>query len=72
LSDSDVDAEKFLLLISTVVETLLVDDGIDGNGGFAVSVRDNEEISNVAKLLYLYSTIKKIPFSTRNTDSLRY
>ena len=37
LSDSDVDAEQLLLLVSTVVEALLVDDGINSNGGFAVS-----------------------------------
>ncbi len=35
LSDGDVDAVQLLLLISSFVETLLVDDCVDGNGGFA-------------------------------------
>lgn len=35
LTDGDVDAEEFLLLISSIVEALLVDDGIDGNSSFA-------------------------------------
>lgn len=33
LTDGDVDAVQLLLLILSVVETLLVDDGINGNGG---------------------------------------
>ena len=35
LANGDVDAVQFLLLIGSIVEALLVDDGIDGNGGFA-------------------------------------
>ena len=34
-TDSDVNAEKLLLVVGGVVETLLVDDGVDGDGGFA-------------------------------------
>lgn len=35
LTDGDVNTVQLLLLISSVVEALLVDDGINGNGGFA-------------------------------------
>lgn len=35
LSDSDVNAEQLLLLVSCIVESLLVDDGVDSDGGFA-------------------------------------
>jgi hypothetical protein len=35
LADGDVDAEELLLVVVAVVETLLVDDGVDGNGGLA-------------------------------------
>ncbi len=35
LADSDVDTVQLLLLVSSVVEALLVDDCVDGDGGFA-------------------------------------
>lgn len=35
LTDGYVDAVQFLLLLCALVEALLVDDGVDGNGGFA-------------------------------------
>ena len=35
LSDGDVHAEELGFLISKIVESLLVDDGVDGDGGFA-------------------------------------
>ena len=35
MSDGDVDAVKLDLLISEVVESLLVDDSVDGDGGLA-------------------------------------
>lgn len=35
LADGDVDAVQLLLLVGALVETLLVDDGVDGNGGFS-------------------------------------
>ena len=35
LSDGDVDAVQLLLLLAGVVETLLVDDRVDGDGGLA-------------------------------------
>ena len=42
LTNGNVDAVKFLLLVSSIVETLLVDDGIDGDGRLA-----ENEISNI-------------------------
>ena len=35
MTDGDVDAVKFGLLVSQVVESLLVNDGVDRNSGFA-------------------------------------
>ena len=35
LTDGDVDAVQLGLLVSEVVETLLVDNGVDGDRGFA-------------------------------------
>merc|ERR1740139_1377244 len=35
LADGDVDAEERLLLVAGVVDRLLVDDGVDGDGGLA-------------------------------------
>lgn len=37
LTNSDVDTVQLLLLISSFVEALLVDDGVDGNGSFSVT-----------------------------------
>ena len=43
LSDSDVDAVQLLLLVFAVVETLLVDDCIDGDCGFAgLTIADDQ------------------------------
>ena len=43
LSDGDVDAEELLLVVSGVVETLLVDDGVDGDGGLAgLTIADDQ------------------------------
>ena len=36
LTNGDVDTVQLLLLIGTIVETLLVNDGINGNGSFTV------------------------------------
>lgn len=35
LSDGNVDAVELLLLISTIIKPLLVDDCVDGNGSFS-------------------------------------
>ncbi len=35
LANGDVDTVQLLLLVSSVVEALLVDDCVDGDGGFA-------------------------------------
>lgn len=35
LTDGHVDAVQLLFLLSAFIEALLVDDGVDGNGGFA-------------------------------------
>lgn len=45
LSNSNVDAVQFLLLLSSVVESLLVDDGVDGNGGFAGLTITNDQLT---------------------------
>lgn len=37
LTNSDVDTVQLLLLISSFVEALLVDDGVDGDGSFSVT-----------------------------------
>ena len=43
LSDGDVDAVKLLLLVSGLVEALLVDDGVDGDGGLAgLTIADDQ------------------------------
>ena len=43
LSDGDVDAVEFLLLVGGIVETLLIDDGIDGHGCFAcLTIADDQ------------------------------
>ena len=43
LSDSDVDAVQFLILVLTLVPTLLVKNRVDGNGGLAgLTVTDDE------------------------------
>lgn len=36
LADSNIDAVQLLLLVLGVVESLLVDDGVDSQGSFAV------------------------------------
>ena len=71
LTDGNVDAVQFLLLISAIVETFLVYDGINGNGGLTVKLF-NSIISSLRErfcmkikfhcLNYNYS------FSTRNHD----
>ena len=43
LSDGDVDAVELLLLVSGLVEALLVDDGVDGDGGLAgLTIADDQ------------------------------
>jgi len=43
LADGHVDAVQLLLLVSSFVEALLVDDCVDGNGGFAATQNVNTE-----------------------------
>ena len=45
LSDGDVDAVELLLLLAGVVETLLVDDGVDGDGGLAGLTISNDQLT---------------------------
>ena len=45
LSDGDVDAEELLLVVSGVVETLLVDDGVDSDGGLAGLTIANDQLT---------------------------
>lgn len=43
LSDGDVDAVQLLLLIFALVEALLVDDGVDGQGSLAgLTIADDQ------------------------------
>ena len=60
LSNGDVDAVQFFLLISTIVETFLVNDGIDGNGGFAAK-RNQKLLEHKVVMQYWY-TKKKFQF----------
>ena len=46
LSDDNVDAVQYLLLISYIVEALLVDEGINGNDRFATKY---EVVSTLSK-----------------------
>lgn len=45
LSDGDVDAVQLLLLILALVETLLVDDGVDGQGSLASLTVTNDQLT---------------------------
>lgn len=45
LSDGDVDAVQLLLLILSLVETLLVDDGVDGQGSLAGLTVTNDQLT---------------------------
>merc|ERR1719270_1945164 len=45
LSDSNVDAEQFLLGISGVIESLLVDDGVNGDSSLASLSVTNDQLS---------------------------
>ena len=45
LSDSDVDAEKLLVLISSIEVSFLVDDGIDGDSGLSGLSVTNDQLS---------------------------
>ena len=43
LADGDVNAIQLLLFVSGIVEPLLVDDGVDGNGSFAgLTITDDQ------------------------------
>ena len=43
LANGDVDAEELLLLVTGIIETLLVDDGVDGDGGLAsLTITDDQ------------------------------
>merc|ERR1740123_633296 len=45
LTNSHIDAEQLLLGISGIIEPLLVDDGIDGNSGFASLPVSNDQLT---------------------------
>lgn len=45
LSDGDVDAVQLLLLILSLVETLLVDDGVDSQGSLAGLTISNDQLT---------------------------
>lgn len=45
LSDGDVDAVQLLLLILSLVEALLVDDGVDGQSGLAGLTISNDQLT---------------------------
>lgn len=57
LANGDVDTVELLLLVGTVVPLLLVEDGVDGNGGLSgLSVTDNELSLSSADLSSAYCT----------------
>merc|ERR1712079_171445 len=45
LADGNVDAERLLLGVSSIVESLLVDDGVNGDGGFAGLPVANDQLT---------------------------
>jgi hypothetical protein len=45
LSNSDVNAEKFLLLFSCIVESQLVNNGVNSDGGFAGLTITNDQLT---------------------------
>merc|ERR1719483_1891060 len=45
LANGDVDTEELLLEIIGLVESLLVDDGVDGDGGFAGLSVANDQLT---------------------------
>ena len=45
LSDGDVDAVQHLLWVSGIVETLLVDDGVDSDGGLSGLTIANDQLT---------------------------
>ena len=45
LSDGDVDAVQHLLWVSGIVETLLVDDGVNGDGGLSGLTIANDQLT---------------------------
>merc|ERR1712079_965693 len=45
LADGNVDAEQLLLGVSSIVESLLVDNGVDGDGGFAGLPVANDQLT---------------------------
>lgn len=47
LTNSDVDTVQLLLLISSFVEALLVDDGVDGDGSFSVTTTKKIQMGEI-------------------------
>ena len=45
LTNGDVNAEQLLLIVSCIVEPLLVDDGVNGNCGFAGLTIANDQFT---------------------------
>ena len=45
LTNGDVNAEQLLLIVSCIVEPLLVDDGVNGNCGFAGLTIANDQLT---------------------------
>merc|ERR1712079_532795 len=51
LADGNVDAEQLLLGVSSIVESLLVDDGVNGDGGFAGLPVANDQLTLATALM---------------------
>lgn len=73
LTDSDVDTVQLFLLIGSVIEALLVDDRINGNGGFAVILIQSFQncIAKLELCLFLPSltiTNDQLSLTTANGD----
>ncbi len=45
LADGDVNAVELLLLVAGIVESLLVDDGVNGDGGLASLTITNDQLT---------------------------
>jgi hypothetical protein len=70
-TDSDVDTVELLLLVGSVVPLLLVEDGVNGNGGFTSLSITNDELSLSSTNLIVSSVPSTKSASLRGPKSRR-